>query len=93
MRLRSSLGSVIAAMLWANAPAAFQTPPPAPYTALHDPQFIPASAATFMGDDDRVIGLASEPPSSVYKAYPASILSQHGLVQDKAPDGPIAITW
>jgi hypothetical protein len=93
---RFGLGSIAAAVLWANAPAAFQTPPPTPYTAVHDPQFIPASAATFMGDEDRVIGLANGPLNrvdSVYKAYPASILSQHGLVQDQAPDGPIAITW
>jgi hypothetical protein len=27
------------------------------------------------------------------KAYPAAILSQHGLVQDRSPNGPIAITW
>jgi hypothetical protein len=86
---------MVAAVLWANAPAAFQTPP-TPYTAVHEPQFIAASAATFMGDEDRVIGLANKPPKgvdTVYKAYPASILSQHGLVQDQSPDGPIAVTW
>jgi hypothetical protein len=30
---------------------------------------------------------------NVAKAYPAGILSQHGLVEDRSPNGPIAITW
>jgi Protein of unknown function (DUF3179) len=61
-----------------------------PYTAIHDPQFIPASSATFWHDPDRIIGLVS---GGVAKAYPAAILSQHGLVEDQSPVGPIAITW
>jgi len=61
-----------------------------PYTAIHDPQFIPASSATFLHDPDRVIGVTI---GQVAKAYPAAILSQHGLVEDQSPSGPIAITW
>jgi len=61
-----------------------------PYTAIHNPQFIAASSATFLRDPDRVIGVVS---GSVAKAYPAAILSQHGLVEDQSPAGPIAITW
>jgi hypothetical protein len=80
-------------MLLAHAAAA-QTPPAAPsslpYTAVHDPEFIRAPDATFMNADDRVIGVMS---GSVAKAYPAGILSQHGLVEDQSPKGPIAITW
>lgn len=67
-----------------------QATPSLPYTAVHDPEFIPASAATFMHDPDRVIGLRA---GAVAKAYPAAILSQHGLVEDQSPSGPIAITW
>jgi hypothetical protein len=69
-----------------------QTPPPSnlPYTAVHDPQFISAAEATFVHDDDRVIGLMV---GKTAKAYPAGILSQHGLVEDQSPKGPIAITW
>lgn len=67
-----------------------QAAPSLPYTAVHDPEFIPASAATFMHDPDRVIGLRA---GAVAKAYPAAILSQHGLVEDQSPSGPIAITW
>jgi hypothetical protein len=67
-----------------------QAEKPLPYAAIHDPQFIPASSATFLHDPDRVIGVAS---GQVAKAYPAAILSQHGLVEDQSPSGPIAITW
>jgi len=68
----------------------WQAPARLAYTAVHDPEFISASAATFMGGDDRVIGLMS---GKTAKAYPAGILSQHGLVEDQSPKGPIAITW
>ena len=61
-----------------------------PYTAVHNAQFIPASEATFLHDPDRVIGVMA---GTVAKAYPAAILSQHGLVEDQSPSGPIAVTW
>jgi hypothetical protein len=67
-----------------------QAEPHLPYVAIHDPQFIPASSATFLHDADRVIGVLV---GRVAKAYPAAILSQHGLVEDESPSGPIAITW
>jgi hypothetical protein len=85
--------SIAAGLILANgAVPAAQTAAPAslPYTAVHDPQFISAGDATFMNGDDRVIGLLS---GKIAKAYPASILSQHGLVEDRSPKGPIAITW
>ena len=84
--------SVVAATFLANGMSASQTQAPAslPYAAVHDPQFISAGDATFMNDEDRVIGLMS---GKTAKAYPAGILSQHGLVQDRSPKGPIAITW
>jgi uncharacterized protein DUF3179 len=74
------------------AAAGSQTASPVrlPYAAVHDPQFITAADAAFMHDDDRVIGLMS---GRTAKAYPASILSQHGLVEDRSPKGPIAVTW
>jgi hypothetical protein len=61
-----------------------------PYTAVHDPEFISASGASFLHDPDRVIGVTA---GTVAKAYPAAILSQHGLVEDQSPSGPIAVTW
>lgn len=67
-----------------------QDPPNLPYVAVHDPEFISVSAAAFMNAGDRVIGLMS---GQTAKAYPAGILAQHGLVEDRSPSGPIAVTW
>jgi len=69
---------------------AFQSPKPMPYTAVNDPEFVPASAATFLADNDRLIGVTG---GKVVKAYPAAILAQHGVVLDNLPAGPIAVTW
>ena len=77
-------GSAFLSAQSAPAPASL------PYAAVHDPEFISAAAATFMNDEDRVIGVTS---GTVAKAFPAGILSQHGLVEDQSPKGPIAITW
>ena len=76
--------------LGAAGAARKQAEPHLPYTAVHDPQFIPASSADFLHDPDRVIGVMA---GTVAKAYPAAILSQHGLVEDQSPSGPIAVTW
>jgi hypothetical protein len=89
------LSAALLTMAIAPAAAAQTAPPPAaparlPYAAVHDPQFISAAEARFMSDDDRIIGLMS---GRVAKAYPAAILSQHGLVEDRSPSGPIAVTW
>jgi Protein of unknown function (DUF3179) len=81
---------VLFIVLGTGAAAQKQAQEGLPYTAIHDPEFIPASSATFLHDPDRVIGVVS---GQVAKAYPAAILSQHGLVEDQSPSGPIAITW
>lgn len=80
------------AMAIGSTLVAGQTAPPKnlPYAAVHDPEFIKAADAVFMSGEDRVIGLTS---GAIAKAYPAAILSQHGLVEDRSPAGPIAVTW
>lgn len=71
-----------------SAPA--QAPPGAmPYTAIHHPEFVAASEATFLQDDDILLGVAS---GKVAKAFPAADLAQHGAVSDQVPDGPISVT-
>jgi quercetin dioxygenase-like cupin family protein len=64
--------------------------PPMPYTAVHHPEFVGASEATFLQDDDVLLGVTS---GNVAKAYPAGDLAQHGSVFDEVPDGPISVTW
>jgi len=76
------------------APACFPQKKPAtkelPYVTVDHPQFIPASEATFLNNADRLIGVAD---GKVAKAYPAADLAQHGVVQDRLAEGPIAVTW
>jgi hypothetical protein len=73
------------------APAYAQAPPgQMPYTAIHNPQFVAASEATFLQDDDILLGVSS---GKVAKAYPAADLTQHGAVSDTLPDGPVSVTW
>jgi hypothetical protein len=64
--------------------------PDLPYTTIDHPQFVSASQASFLGPNDIVLGVAE---GTTAKAYPAAILAQHGVVQDRMPDGPIAVTW
>ena len=92
MRSSTAPGITAALLLATSAAFAFQTAPKPnlPYKAIDNPEFIPAKEATFMSDRDRMIGVTE---GKIAKAYPAGILAQHGLVQDKLPDGPIAVTW
>ena len=56
-----------------------------PYTAIHQPEFVAASEATFLQDDDILLGITS---GKVVKAYPAADLSQHGAVSTKCRTVP-----
>jgi len=60
------------------------------YTTIDHPQFVRASQATYLAQNDLLIGVTD---GKVAKAYPSAILAQHGVVQDRTADGPIAITW
>jgi hypothetical protein len=81
----------IAGPALAQIPQGTQPPlAPMPYTAIHHPEFVAASEATFLQDDDILLGVAS---GKVAKAFPAADLTQHGAVADQLPDGPISVTW
>lgn len=85
-------GIVMPALPQTAPPATNPTPPPGmmPYVAILDPQFVRASEASFLQDDDIVLGVAR---GSIAKAFPAADLTQHGSVNDQMPDGPIEVTW
>jgi hypothetical protein len=89
--MRLPFAAELSGLMLVVASAAFaQTKPSLPYKAIENPEFIPAGQATFISDRDRLIGVTD---GKIAKAYPAGILAQHGLVQDKLSDGPIAVTW
>lgn len=57
----------------------------------HRPSAIHLSfASDFLSPKDLLIGVTD---GKAAKAYPAPILAQHGVVQDRMADGPIAVTW
>jgi hypothetical protein len=89
---RPTLAALAVALMGAGvaAQSAAPGPPRMPYVAVHDPVFVPASAASFVQDGDFVIGVAK---GKVAKAYHALDLQQHGSVDDEMPDGPIEVTW
>jgi hypothetical protein len=61
-----------------------------PYVTIDHPEFIKAAEASFLSDTNRLIGVVD---GATAKAYPAAILAQHGVVQDRLAAGPIAVTW
>ena len=65
-------------------------PPKDGIPAIKTPRFVDASAASFLRDDDRVIGLAR---GGVAKAYPLRILNGHEVVNDSVDDLPVAVTY
>ena len=58
--------------------------------ALTNPKFVPAHKATFLKNNDRIIGVAMGKEA---KAYPVSILSWHEAVNDRIGGSAILVTW
>lgn len=60
------------------------------YAPIDQPAFVTADAAGYLQAGDLLLGVTQ---GGVAKAYPAAILAQHGIVEDRMPDGPITVTW
>jgi len=65
-------------------------PPKDGIPAILDPRFIPATEATFLDDEDEIIGIVDQ---SVAKAYPLRILNWHEVVNDRLGATPITVTY
>ena len=65
-------------------------PPKDGIPALDQPRFVPAAEDTFLGPDDRVLGLAHNGET---RAYPLRILSWHELVNDIVGGEPLLVSW
>jgi hypothetical protein len=57
---------------------------------LRAPEFVAASQAGFLKDDDHVIGVVS---GSIAKAYPAPAVTWHHGLEDTLGRIPIFVTW
>lgn len=58
--------------------------------AIDSPVFVPAVEASFMDDNEFVIGVTN---GSVAKAYSTWLLNSHEIVNDSLGAASIAVTW
>ncbi len=65
-------------------------PPKDGIPAIDQPRFVSADQATFLRDDDVVIGLTS---GGVARAYPLRILVWHEIVNDTLGDDAVSVTY
>ncbi len=65
-------------------------PPRDGIPAIDHPEFVVARQATFLKDNDRVLGLTY---NGISRAYPVRILNYHEIVNDIFRDEAIAITY
>lgn len=64
--------------------------PPDRIPAIDDPAFVPAAKASFMQDDELVVGVVY---NGVAKAYSTWHLDRHEIVNDRFQEDPVAVTW
>ncbi len=65
-------------------------PPKDAIPSIDNPKFIAASEATFVSDDEIIVGLKINEET---KAYPLSILVWHEIVNDYVDDTPVSVTY
>ena len=58
--------------------------------AILNPQFVPASEATFLKDEDRILALSQGKEA---KAYPIKILNWHEVVNDTIGGSPVVVSF
>lgn len=61
-----------------------------PFVALDNPVFINASDATFLEDDELVMGLEWNGEA---RAYPVRMLVYHHIINDDVSGSPVLITY
>ena len=64
--------------------------PPDAIRSIDQPQFVRASEASFMGDEEPVVGVVQ---NGVAKAYSTWHLDHHEIVNDLIGGKPVAVTW
>lgn len=65
-------------------------PPRDGIPALTNPKYVAAADASFMRDDEQVMGVFI---NGIARAYPTRILSWHELVNDTYRDLPVLVSW
>ncbi len=65
-------------------------PPRDGIPALFNPEYVPATDADYMRDNERVLGVYR---NGVARAYPIRVLSWHELVNENFGDEPLLVSW
>ncbi len=65
-------------------------PPRDGIPAVDDPKFVPAGDATWLADDDRVLGMQL---NGIAKAYPIRIMNYHEIVNDRFRDAAVVVSF
>lgn len=65
-------------------------PPRDGIPSIDNPKFIPHNRATFLNNEDRILGLFYK---NIARAYPIKILNYHEIVNDKIKDESIIISY
>ena len=65
-------------------------PPKDGIPALTNPEYVTAKKASFLKNDDRVIGVVINGDA---RAYPLNIMSWHELVNDTIGSQPVLVSW
>ena len=96
MSYRRSLGLALLAIALAmpsiaqQSPAGHVIPTTGEFEPMREPRFAPASQATFLKDEDRVMGVSE---NGVSKAYRSDIIAWHHIIHDQLGKMPILATW
>ena len=65
-------------------------PPRDGIPAIDTPRFVAAAAASFLKENERVLGIRRH---GISKAYPVAILNWHEIVNDEFAGEPVAVTY
>src|SRR5712691_5531897 len=86
------LALAIAAPLAAaqQSPAGQVIPTTGEYEPMRAPHFVPASQASFLKDEDHVMGVSE---NGVSKAYRTDVIAWHHIIHDQLGKMPILATW
>lgn len=79
-----------AVLLWGTVEAALNRKMEEKVPVIENPEFIPASEALFLQEDELVLGLAVGDQA---KAYPVRVLGLYEVINDRLGERPVSATW
>lgn len=84
------IGTVLLVLLPAERAAGRPAPVSQQIPVVENPEFIPASAARFLEDEELVLGVVLRGEA---RAYPIRILGLYEVINDRLADTAVSATW